>query len=146
MKVILLQDVAKVGKRFEVANVPDGFALNKLIPQKVAEPATPAALKQLEKRSAQIASEKEADTEAFTKASAALAETTLTIPVEANELGHLFQAVKPEAIVEAAKEAGVSISTNQLIIPAPIKEVGSHTIALHSGDEESKVAIEVVSK
>ncbi len=47
MKVILLRDVAKIGKRYEVANVPDGFALNKLIPQGDAQAATPDNVKRV---------------------------------------------------------------------------------------------------
>ena len=45
MKVILLRDVAKIGKRFEVKEVPTGHALNFLIPKKLAEPATTEALR-----------------------------------------------------------------------------------------------------
>ena len=44
MKIILLQDVPKVGKKWEVKNVADGFAQNALIPKKLAEVATPSAL------------------------------------------------------------------------------------------------------
>ena len=50
MKVILLQDVAKIGKRFETVDVPDGYALNMLIPKRMAEPATPENLKRVDAR------------------------------------------------------------------------------------------------
>ena len=48
MKVILLRDVAKIGRRFEIVEVPDGYALNKLIPKKDAEAATPANVKRIQ--------------------------------------------------------------------------------------------------
>jgi ribosomal protein L9 len=47
MKVILLRDVAKIGKRFAIVDVPDGYALNKLIPSKDAEPATTNNIKRI---------------------------------------------------------------------------------------------------
>jgi peptidylprolyl isomerase len=65
MKVILLQDVAKIGKRFEVANVPDGYALNQLIPKRMAEPATPANMKKIERRQAERTASAEASTARF---------------------------------------------------------------------------------
>ncbi|MBI2474103.1 MAG: 50S ribosomal protein L9, partial [Candidatus Taylorbacteria bacterium] len=49
MKVVLLQEVAKVGHRHDVKNVADGFALNFLIPQGLAETATEKAVKRVEK-------------------------------------------------------------------------------------------------
>ena len=49
MKVILLEDVAKVGRRYEVVTVSTGFARNYLLPRGLAQSATPAALKELEK-------------------------------------------------------------------------------------------------
>ena len=48
MKVILLKDVAKIGRRFEIKEVPDGYALNKLIPKNMAQFATPENIKRIE--------------------------------------------------------------------------------------------------
>ena len=47
MKVILLKDVAKIGRRHEVAEVPDGYALNMLIPKGLAKAGTPENIKKL---------------------------------------------------------------------------------------------------
>ncbi len=52
MQVILLQDVAKIGRRFDVVNVADGYGLNKLIPQGMAKPATPENIKKIKAQSA----------------------------------------------------------------------------------------------
>ena len=53
MEVILLEDVEKVGLRGEVVDVARGYARNFLVPRKMAEPATPARVAQLQKRTAQ---------------------------------------------------------------------------------------------
>src|SRR3989344_999724 len=50
MKVILLEDVKKIGRKFEVKNVSDGYAKNFLFPNGLADIATPDALKELEKK------------------------------------------------------------------------------------------------
>ncbi|MBU1159948.1 50S ribosomal protein L9, partial [Patescibacteria group bacterium] len=57
MKVILLQDVASIGKRYDVKNVSDGYARNFLLPRKLAMIATTQNLQNLEKRK-KIAEEK----------------------------------------------------------------------------------------
>jgi large subunit ribosomal protein L9 len=48
MKVILLQDIRKVGKKFEIKDVSDGYAINMLIPRKLAETATDSAVKRIQ--------------------------------------------------------------------------------------------------
>lgn len=146
MKVILLQDVAKIGTRYTVTDVADGYALNQLIPKGLAEPATPQNLKKLESRSASIEATKAADAEAFAAAKEKLAESTITVTVEANEQGHLFGAVKASEVVEAAKAAGVTIEEAQVIMEEPIKETGTHMIKLQGGEETAEVAVEVVAK
>lgn len=146
MKVILLQDVAKIGARYTVTDVADGYALNQLIPKGLAEPATPQNLKKLESRSASIEATKVADAEAFAAAKEKLAEVTLTITVEANEQGHLFGAVKASEVVTAAKAVGVIIEEAQVIMEEPIKATGNHVVKLAGGKEVVEVTLEVVAK
>ena len=55
MKVILLEDVRNVGKKLEVKEVSDGYARNFLFPNQLAKPATPSALKELERVKSQLA-------------------------------------------------------------------------------------------
>ena len=59
MKVIFLQDVSRVGKRYDVKEVNGGYAMNFLFPRKLAEPATPKALTALEMRQKEIVVERE---------------------------------------------------------------------------------------
>lgn len=146
MKVILLQDVAKIGRRFTVVNVPDGYALNQLIPKRMAEPATPANLKKIEKRQADTAASKEADGARFDAAAAALAEQELQIVVDANEQEHLFQAVHEADVVAAAAAAGVDVEAAMIKIPTQIKSLGAHQIDLVAGDKKKTITIQVVKK
>ncbi|MCA9354845.1 MAG: 50S ribosomal protein L9 [Candidatus Kaiserbacteria bacterium] len=146
MKVILLQDVAKIGRRSQIVEVPDGYALNQLIPKRMAEPATTANLKRIERQQAQVAQGVAAGSERFAKALEALSATTLQVAADANEQDHLFQAVHEKEIVAAAEAAGVSIDAAMITISTPIKELGQHTVGLATGAEKGTFTIEVIKK
>ena len=144
MKVILLQDVAKIGKRAELVEVPNGYALNQLIPKRMAEPATAANKKRIEKQQATAAAHQAEDQERFAAAKEAMLATTLQVPAEANELGHTFKGVSERDIATAAEAAGVSVDPGMIVLGAPIKEVGDHEIALRRGDDTAMVTVAVV--
>lgn len=146
MKVILLQDVAKIGRRFEVVEVPHGYAMNKLIPQQLAKEATPENLKQVESRAAKAVTERAAADAAFSSAVALLETTAITVPAEANESGHLFEALKRERVAEALKAEGVTLTPDQIKIDEPIKSVGEHTLTAVSNGTEKKFTITVTAK
>lgn len=146
MKVILLQDVAKIGRRFSIAEVPDGYAMNQLIPKRMAEPATPANLKRIERRQAESTATEEAGQAAFETAKEALTGKVIAVVEEANEKGHLFKAVSEAEIVEAAQTAGVAVTTAMIRVPQPIKELGEHEIELVSGGNKTTFTIEVTKK
>ena len=145
MKVILLQDVPQVGQRFDVKEVPDGHALNRLIPKGLAEPATPENLKRVKVMVSKAEVEQVAAKESFTEAIDVLSDRTLNLMVKANEKGHLFKAIKVEDIVAAAKEEGVVLSPGQIIIEEPIKEVGEHTVTLKSGKQTGTAKLDIVA-
>lgn len=146
MKVILLKDVAKIGRRNEVVNVPDGYAMNQLIPKNMAAPATPTNLKKIEKLEAQAAASVEADNERFSSAKKALSEKVIKIEVDSNDQGHLFKAVNEADISAAAKGVGVDIESAMVVIKTPIKELGEHELSLKLGGNTASFTIEVIKK
>jgi len=146
MKVILLQDVANVGRRFAVVDVPNGHALNKLIPNKQAEPATTENLKRVEARKARAEAEQIAQSESFADVVSRISDTTQVITVEANDQGHLFKGLKAEAIAAGLTELGFAVNANQVVIEAPIKSVGEHTVELSDGEKKAIFTLSVTSK
>lgn len=146
MKVILLQDVAKIGKRSSVVEVPDGYALNQLIPKRMAEPATAANKKRIEKLQANAQATSAADEARFEAANKALAENPVKIATELNEQGHSFKAVSENDIAEAAQDMGIDITAAMIVISQPIKEAGEHTVELVRGDKKVKFTVEVTKK
>lgn len=135
MKVILLRDVARIGKKGSIAEVPDGYAMNQLIPSKSAEPATPQNLKKVERTLKDKAAKVEADQTAFAAAVSsidALSDIVLTAP--ANEKEHLFKAIASADVVQALKELDVDISAFLVSFKEPVKTVGEHSVLLsHAG-------------
>lgn len=146
MKIILLQDVAKIGKRSQIVEVPDGYALNQLIPKKMAEPATAANLKRVEKLQTDLAKAESADKDRYDAIASKLHGVTIAVPADVNEQGHLFKAVSPQDVVEAAKTQGHEIDEGLVSIQKPIKEAGAHIIQLIRGTDSTDVTIEVVKK
>ncbi len=146
MKVILLVDVAKLGRRNEVVDVPQGYGLNKLIPSGQALPATPENLKKLSMNLEQKAEEKALVDEKFKKAVEKLGDDPVEVRVEANENNHLFAALSAEVLLKVLKEKGVEVQTSQIHIKTPIKEVGEHEVYLINGNEEVALKLQVVAK
>jgi len=146
MKVILLRDVAKIGKRFEVVSVPDGYALNKLIPKGDAQAATPDNLKRVTNMRAKGASDKAAELSSIKAMVDSLAETPLAVPMQANEQGHLFQSVHAEDVAAAALARGARLPKETITFAAPIKTTGAHTVAVKVQGQSFSLSINVIAK
>jgi large subunit ribosomal protein L9 len=143
MKVILLKDVAKIGRRFEVKEVPTGHALNFLIPRGLAQPATQEALRKLgvEMKKKTIMSERHDS--GFKSALESLAGVPVTLTLPANEKGHLFKGVHAADIAACLVKHGAEIRESEIVLPHPIKEVGDHEIALRSGETEGVITLHI---
>jgi len=146
MKVILLRDVAKIGKRFEIVNVPDGYALNKLIPKGDAQAATPDNVKRVTNMREKGASDKAAELSAIKEVVDSLADAPLEVPMQANEQGHLFKGVHAADVAEAALKRGVKIPKEAVVIETSIKATGAHQVLVKSQGTTFTLAINVVAK
>lgn len=146
MKVILKQDVAKIGKKYDLAEIPTGYAMNTLIPQGKVIPATPENKKAIEQIKNRMQSDVQSDIDTAQAVVDAYKTSPLSVSIDTNENGQLFQALTPEHIVAAAHETGVEIPVKMLAIPHTIKELGVHTVHLVAGKEEYPLSLEVVGK
>ena len=146
MKVILLRDVAKIGRKGTVLEVPDGYAQNQLIPKKFAEAATPVNLKKISAVQLSSANSSKQEEDLFAAAVSALQETPLELTAgQVNAQGHLFKAIHESDIVAAAKARGLTLQPAQIKIPAHIKSLGEHTIELKRG-ASMKECIVIITK
>ncbi len=134
MKVILIKDVRGIGRAHETIDVKDGYALNHLIPKKLAITATPTAVKEASIRQKITVARHELDTTLLAQNFASLAEARIVIKVKANEKGHLYDAVGAEEISKAAKEAHIDLPENAIKLEKPIKELGTFDIPISVGE------------
>ncbi len=143
MKVILLRDVAKMGRRFEIKEVPAGHAINFLIPRKLAEPATAEALKRhsVEMKKKSIMSERH-DT-SFKSVLEALQTAPLEMTVPANDQGHLFKGVHEADIASYLNNQGMEVKATEIVLAHPLKETGEHIVTLKSGDVTGTCTIRI---
>lgn len=125
MKVILLQDVKKYGKKGDTINVSDGFGKNYLIPRGLAVPSTESSQKTLAKNNA-AESARQAE---LKKEAEALAERLKSINVEfkakVGSDGRMFGSVSPKQIEEGLKEQwGITIDKRKFIDKYPANGLG----------------------
>jgi large subunit ribosomal protein L9 len=136
MKVILLKDVQKVGKKFEVVSVSEGFAMNSLIPRGLAEAATEKALARALKFKAADEADRKVREDLLLKNLKDIAGVTLEISGKANEKGHLFAGIHKEEIVPALKEqTRLDIDPSYIVLDKPLKEVGEHKVEVKVQDK-----------
>jgi large subunit ribosomal protein L9 len=146
MKVILLQDVARIGKKGTIVTVPDGFAQNKLIPKRLAEPATPENLKKAEKTQSDAKNVADNQMQKFRASVTALKDVRVVLRADANAQGHLFKAIHESDIVMATSEIGVEVEKAFVVIPSQIKSLGEHKVVLKHKDQTETFTIKVVTK
>ncbi len=147
MKIILLRDIAKIGKKFDVVEVADGYAFNYLIPRGMAEMATKAKEKEIEGRKAEEEAKHQAYVEKISKDVKALKRKPLKIKAKANEKGVLFAGLEKEDLLKALKEeAGVELSANEIVLEEPIKNTGEHKVPIAVGEEGLSLIFSVESK
>ena len=133
MKVILLKDVPRIGKKNEIKNVADGFAQNALLPKGLAKIATPHSIKALEDQLKKHEEQKNSKLLLIQKEIETLSNTTIIVELPANEQGHLFSKFKVEQLKKIFKEKGITIDSNY-VIPFEFKEVGEHLVKVKTPD------------
>ncbi|HEY4503300.1 MAG TPA: 50S ribosomal protein L9 [Candidatus Paceibacterota bacterium] len=144
MKVIFLHDVPRVGKKNDVKEVNGGYATNFLLPKKFATLATPKALAQLELRKKEITVEREVQDDLLVRNLEEIKGKTVTIKAKADEKGHLFSSIKPEAIAEAMKtEHRADIDPEFIILEKPVKAVGEFEIPISVKGKKSSFKLVV---
>ena len=137
MKVILLDDVNKVGRRGEVRDVSDGYARNFLIPKKLALSATQGNLNNLEhikKQQEAKADRVKTDAESLRARIEAL---TLEERRQASEEGKLFGSVTSQHIADFLTEQGIRTDRRRIHLDEPIKALGETSVEIRLHPEVS---------
>lgn len=144
MKVILLTDVIGSGKKYDVKDISDGYAMNFLLPNKLAERATPERIKNIEEIKQEQSEEARIKEDLLEKNLASLKSVRLELVEKASEKGGLFKGVTPENIIkELKKQVHIDIPVEAIVLEKPIKEVGKHTINVVVGERKTSFKLNV---
>jgi len=147
MKVILLKDIVKLGKKFDVKDVSSGHALNLLIPRGDAISATPEALKRAEASRFKEEGERKIREDLIAKNIKDLDGITITVSDKANEKGHLFAGIhKPEIVAAIQKQTELQLDPSFIQLEQAIKEVGEHTIEVKAEGKSAKFKLVIEAK
>jgi len=134
-QAILLQELETLGSRGDVVDVSPGYLRNYLVPRKLAQPATAAAIEDARRRAEAADREARALVERAQENAALLAKTVLTIGQSAGDDGRLFGSVTAQDIVDAISQArGIKLDKRRIHLDQPIKTTGAHMVAVEVHD------------
>ena len=145
--MIVLKDVRKVGQKYDIKNVADGYAMNMLLPRGLAKTATPQALEQIETMKKADLAERQIQGELLAKNLETNKDLTLRLKEKANDKGHLFAGVTKEMLAEEIlKVARLNIPPESIQLPKPLKEIGEYKIAVEALGKKAEFNVVVESQ
>jgi large subunit ribosomal protein L9 len=131
MKVVLREDVEKLGLRGEVVDVARGYARNFLLPRKLAEPATPSRVAELEKVNARRALHEAQSFEQAQEIAQRLGQAEIRFDVKAGETGVLFGSVTQTQLADAIWERlKVRVDRRKIDLAEPLKRIGRYQVPI----------------
>ena len=131
MKVILLQDVKKVGKKGDLVEAADSYARNVLLRQKLAVEANGKTMNDLKLRKANEEKVAEENLEKAKELKELLEKSSVTVRAKTGEGDRLFGSISGKEIADAAKEQlGVELDRRKIVVDTPIKSIGTMEVAV----------------
>ncbi len=146
-EAILLKDVEGIGERGTVIDVSKGYLRNYLIPRKLAQPATRAAIQAAQRK---VEAESRAKEQAATRSQESaevLNRTVLTISQQAGDDGRLFGSVTTQDIADAINEArGITVDRRRIHLDEPIRHVGTYMVVVEIDDGVTSTVKTIVTE
>jgi large subunit ribosomal protein L9 len=147
MKIILREDVDRLGHKGDIITVKDGYARNYLIPQKLAFLATPGNLRMFEEGKKQLEVRENKARRVADQIAKKLKSVSITATVAVGEEDRVFGSVTAQTIANLLKEKGFDIDKKKILLEEPIRTLGVYTILLKlHHDVQGKVKVWVVKE
>lgn len=147
MKVLLTDDVEKLGWLGDIVEVKDGYARNYLLPQGLATVPTENNIKALAEEKAHRAEERRKVRELKERLAQEVGGAEVVLTAKANEQGNLFGSITEHAIAEALRAQGLAVVDEMIQLDSHIKEVGTREVVVKvAGDLKSLIRVTVVSE
>lgn len=131
IQLLLIQSVDHLGKQGDVVQVRRGYALNYLLPQGLATVATDHHRRMVDKHKARLQEIEKARLKTLREVADAISKQSITIEANANDEGHLYGSVNAHEIAVAMRQAGFTITQDQIRLEGPLKELGLYTVKIH---------------
>jgi large subunit ribosomal protein L9 len=147
MEIILLEDVANLGKIGDKVRVADGYARNYLLPRKLGQKASIGLLRQIEAKKMLLQKEHEGRIEVARSMAAKIAGISLEIPVAVGENDKLYGSVNSQMLVDALQTQGVEIDKSTLLLEDGIRTLGETLVEvkLHA-EVKATLKVKIVKK
>lgn len=147
MKVILMTDVPALGHRGETRDVANGYARNFLLPRKLAVPATPANLKNVEHLKRQRVREEHRALEGAKVTATRIEALTLAVAARASDDGRLYGSVSAQDVVEFLEKHKVPVEKRRVQLEEPIKALGDYKVPIRlHGDVTATLTVSVTAE
>lgn len=144
MKVILKQDVEKLGRRGDVVNVAPGFGRNYLLPRKMAIAVTPTNIKMIEIERQALKKKVDIERKSFQSLAQKLNQVSLTFTRRAGEKDVIFGSVSSGDVKEALDGLGYDIDKKKILLDEPIKRLGNFSVPIKiSHDDRAEIKVVV---
>ena len=144
MRVIILEDIKDLGKKYDVKDVSDGYARNSLIPSGKVKIADEKSLEWLKMQKEILLRQAEENLEEIQKTASAMDGLELLISTKIGDEGQLFEKITVQKISEKLKEMGYAINKTQIELEKPIEEIGEFSVKVkfpHNLESEVMIVI-----
>lgn len=131
MKIILLQDEKKLGKKGDIIEASEGYARNYILPKKIGVEATPKNMNDLKLQKANESKIAQEQLDAAKALAVELESKQVTVKIKAGEGGKAFGSVSSKEIASAFKEQhGIDIDKKKIQLPESLKNFGSYEVSI----------------
>lgn len=135
MKILLCEDIDKLGWLGDVVEVAEGYARNYLIPQRLATQATDGNIRAIAEEKSKRADQRKLEGKRLETAMKAVEGAEAVVAAKANEQGHLFGSVTAREIAANLREQGFEITEKRVQLTEHIKDLGTHPVTIRFSAE-----------
>ena len=146
MKIILLKNVKRLGKMYDVKEVKDGYAVNFLVPTKLAKIANVLNMKWLDKKKENLENILKENEKISQDLVSKISNLVLTILLKSDKEGNIFESVRVPMIIKELKKQGIEIDRSAINLNQKIKSIGEFEVPIELGNLVAKIKITTVTQ
>jgi len=135
MRLLLLEDVRKLGHVGDIVEVKSGYGRNYLLPQRLATEPTQVNIKAIEEKRKVAAAERSKRLKEFSELAERMKDVSITIEAVANPEGTLYGAVREKDIADALHAQGFPVRAEHVMLDAPIRTLDNRVVRLEFTEE-----------